>query len=181
MDKISHFKLFYKLLLINSITFGGGATIIPIIKDEFVNKNKYIKENKMNDIVALSSSIPGVMTVSASFLLGYELLGIFGAILAVLAAILPCIVILGIIALNYIKIIENKFLREILNYLSASISSLLIISTFNLFKKQFQMKKRNIYFLISFLAFILQIFFKINIVYILIVSIIFSYFYGREI
>ena len=47
MDKkeISLIDLFRRLFIINLVTFGGGYTIIPVIKDEFVYRGKYIKED----------------------------------------------------------------------------------------------------------------------------------------
>ena len=41
--KITLIELFKKLFVINLVTFGGGYTIIPVIKDEFVYRGKFIE------------------------------------------------------------------------------------------------------------------------------------------
>lgn len=67
MDKtISLKKLFFTFLKINTFTFGGGYTIVPIIRDEFVEHQPLISEDDMLDIVALAQSGPGAMAISAS-------------------------------------------------------------------------------------------------------------------
>ena len=54
--KITLIELFKKLFVINLVTFGGGYTIIPVIKDEFVYRGKYIEEDDMIKIVSLAFS-----------------------------------------------------------------------------------------------------------------------------
>ncbi|WP_052292034.1 chromate transporter [Streptobacillus moniliformis] len=112
MKKISYFELFKTLFIINSITFGGGYTIIPIIKDEFVEKNKVISDEQMLKIITLAQSIPGVMTISTSFLVGYYSLGLLGAIIATIASILPCIIVISFIAFSYSKFIANIYIQK---------------------------------------------------------------------
>ena len=60
---ISYFELFRALFKINSITFGGGQTIAPVILDEFSYKRKLISEEEMLDIIALAQSGPGSLAV----------------------------------------------------------------------------------------------------------------------
>ncbi|MDO5717334.1 MAG: chromate transporter, partial [Tissierellia bacterium] len=54
MKDISYFKLFKTFFKINAITFGGGYTIIPVIKDVFVDDLGLISDDEMMDIVALA-------------------------------------------------------------------------------------------------------------------------------
>ena len=103
--KISLIELFKKLFIINLVTFGGGYTIIPVIKDEFVYRGKYIEEDNMIKIISLAQSVPGAMTISTSFLVGYYTRGKKGSVIAVLASVLPCLIIIAAIAFSYTKLI----------------------------------------------------------------------------
>ena len=47
--KISLWELFLTFFRINAITFGGGYTIVAILRDEFVLRKKIIDENEMLD------------------------------------------------------------------------------------------------------------------------------------
>ena len=57
--EISLWKLFTTFFKINAITFGGGYTIVPIIKDKFVRDYGLMSEDEMLDIMALAQSGPG--------------------------------------------------------------------------------------------------------------------------
>lgn len=167
--KISFLKLFTSLFIINSITFGGGYTIIPIIKDEFVEKNNAITEEEMIKIVTLAQSIPGVMTISTSFLVGYYTKGFLGAIVAVAASILPCIIVISLIAFSYSKVIENIYIQKALKGISGAIIAMLFYTLYNMFVKQLNTKKKVFYVSINILVLILSLIFKLELVYILII------------
>lgn len=47
--------------------------MIPLIRDEFVEKQKWIEDEDITDVLALSQSLPGVIAVNASTFLGYRL------------------------------------------------------------------------------------------------------------
>ncbi|MDU7115390.1 MAG: chromate transporter, partial [Peptoniphilus harei] len=66
MKNISILKLFLTFFKINAITFGGGYTIVPVIKDIFVSDLELIDEDEMMDIVAISQGGPGAMAISCS-------------------------------------------------------------------------------------------------------------------
>ena len=87
MKKISLVKLFFTFFKINAITFGGGYTIVPVIKDIFVEDLKLINEDDMMDIVALAQGGPGAMAISASILTGYKLRGPIGAFICLVASV----------------------------------------------------------------------------------------------
>ena len=70
MKKISLIKLFLTFFKINALTFGGGYTIVPIVKDVFVEELEAISEDDMLDIVALAQGGPGAMAISTSILTG---------------------------------------------------------------------------------------------------------------
>jgi len=59
-------EIFITFLKINAFTFGGGYTIVPVIRDEFMKKRKLIDEDEMLGLVALAQSGPGAMAISTS-------------------------------------------------------------------------------------------------------------------
>ncbi|WP_066901126.1 chromate transporter [Streptobacillus notomytis] len=169
MKKMSYFELFKTLFIINSITFGGGYTIIPIIRDEFVEKNNVISDEQMLKIITLAQSIPGVMTISTSFLVGYYTKGLLGSIIAVIASILPCIIVILLIAFSYSKFIGNIYVQKILKGISGAIIALLFYTVYNMFVKQLSDKKKYFYLSINILVLILSLVFKFQLIYILLI------------
>lgn len=141
MNKISLYSLFWNLVYINTFTFGGGYTIVPVIKDRYVNKLNLISEDEMNEIMALAQSVPGVYAISVSFLLGRKLRGIAGSIVATIAAFLPSFIIIGIIFVFYEKFIQNIYVKKTLDGISAVISAVLLVTVINMLKSISKNKK----------------------------------------
>lgn len=138
---ISFIEIFITFFKINSITFGGGYTIVPIISEEFSHKKNLIGEDEMFDIVALAQSGPGAMAVSTSLLTGYKLRGFWGAIVALIASILPCILILSLISLFYLQFKSNFYIRSVFDGISGIICAVLLLTVFDMAKKATKLYK----------------------------------------
>ena len=69
---ISLLNLFITFFKINSITFGGGYTIVPVLIDELANNKKIITEEEMLDLQAIAQSGPGAMAINTSVLTGLD-------------------------------------------------------------------------------------------------------------
>lgn len=66
----SYLHMLLVFMKIGLFTIGGGPAMIPLIRDEFVEKQKWIKDEDITDVLALSQSLPGVIAVNASILFG---------------------------------------------------------------------------------------------------------------
>ncbi|HEX3040092.1 MAG TPA: chromate transporter, partial [Caproiciproducens sp.] len=94
-------KLFLSTFSVSAFTFGGGYVIVPLMKKKFVDELRWINEDEMLDIVAISQTLPGPMVVDASVLVGYRLAGPAGAAVALLSTLLPPFAILSVISMFY--------------------------------------------------------------------------------
>ncbi|MDY3118232.1 MAG: chromate transporter [Peptoniphilus sp.] len=162
MDKtISLGKLFLTFLKINTFTFGGGYTIVPIIRDEFVERLPLIEEDEMLDIVALAQSGPGAMAISASLLTGYRLRGPAGAVVCLLASVLPCWVIILSINMAYKQFRSNFYVNAALVGISGVISAVLFLTTYRMGKRAIQ-DDRGFSVLMIVVALVLGMFTDVN-------------------
>lgn len=156
MKNISLLKLFLTFFKINAITFGGGYTIVPVIKDIFVSDLKLIDEDEMMDIVAISQGGPGAMAISCSVLTGYYLRGPLGAVTCLVASSLPCLIILSVISNFYQEFKSNFFINSALEGISGIISAVLFITVLRMgvssYKKnpRFSMVMITLVFLVAF-------------------------------
>ena len=133
---ISLVKLFSTFFKINAVTFGGGYTIVPIIKDTFVNAG-YITEDEMLNIIALAQGGPGAMAISTSLLTGYKLRGAPGAVVCLIASALPCLIILSVISVFYEEFRSNFYINAALDGISGVICAVLIITVFRMAKSAY--------------------------------------------
>ncbi len=158
---ISLSEIFLTFVKINTFTFGGGYTIVPVIRDEFIYKKQLIEEEEMLDIVALAQSGPGPMAISTSLLTGYRLRGPLGAIVGLIASVLPCLVIITILYYVYDAVQENSWIQAAFAVMAGAISAVLVWTTFNMAKTA--LAKHPIFgAVLMVLAFVASYFFDVN-------------------
>ena len=131
-QKVTLLKLFLIFFKINALTFGGGYTIVPIIKQEFADKRALINEDDMLDLVALAQSGPGAMAISTTLLTGYKLKGPIGAVVSTAASVLPCLLIITIISYFYQQFRTNFWIHAMLTGISGVIGAILLVTTINM-------------------------------------------------
>lgn len=69
--------------------FGGGPSVIPLIRHEAVTKYKWMDNKEFGDVLAIANTLPGPIATKIAAYLGYRQKGTVGAIVSVLAHILP--------------------------------------------------------------------------------------------
>ncbi|HEX3017951.1 MAG TPA: chromate transporter [Caproicibacter sp.] len=117
--------LFLSTFSVSAFTFGGGYVIVPLMKQKFCDTLHWMNEDEMLDIIAISQSLPGPMVVDASALVGYRLAGVTGALVALLATILPPLVILSVISLFYQAFKTNRVVNAVLRGMQAGIAAII--------------------------------------------------------
>lgn len=132
---ISIAEMFMIFLKIASFTFGGGYTIVPVMKDEFSVKRKLIDEKEMLDIVSISTSGPGPMAINCAIITGYRLHGVFGAIMAAISSAIPSLVIITIISYFYKEFSENYYVKAALTGMGGAIAGVLLITSYDMAKQ----------------------------------------------
>lgn len=107
-------KLFYTFAKIGGFTFGGGYAMLPMLRKEVVEKNKWATEEEILDYYAIGQCTPGIIAVNTATFVGYNEAGTLGGIAATLGVIAPSIVIITIIAafvsgFSHFPVVQNAF------------------------------------------------------------------------
>lgn len=92
-------QLFLTFFKIGAFTFGGGWAMISIIEKEIVDKHKWLDREEFLDLLAVAQSLPGILAVNISAVVGDRLKGRRGSICAALGTILPSFMIILAIAI----------------------------------------------------------------------------------
>ena len=119
------FQIFTTFMKIGIFTFGGGYVIVTLMKKKFVDEYHWIDENEMLDLIAIAQSAPGAIAVNGAIVVGYKLAGVFGAITAIIATILPPLVIISIIAVFYEQFHNNMLVSQILMGMQAAVGAII--------------------------------------------------------
>lgn len=82
-------QLSWAMMKTGVLGYGGGPSVIPLIRYEAVSYYKWLDDDEFGEILALANALPGPIATKMAAYLGYRLKGWFGAVVAVLAHILP--------------------------------------------------------------------------------------------
>lgn len=74
---------------IGLLGFGGGQSIVPLVKVECVDRHHWLDEAAFLDALAFGNALPGPITVKLAARIGMDVAGIPGAIVAVFANCVP--------------------------------------------------------------------------------------------
>lgn len=163
--KFSLFKMFIIFLKIGAITIGGGLAMIPVIRHELVEKQKWVDEKEIVDLLAIAQSLPGVIAVNSSIYVGYKCAGIIGAVVAVVGVVLPSFVIILIIAFMLSNFADLWYVQKMFAGVRAGVTALIAIATYKLMKTAITDVAGVV---IAIAVFILLQFLRVDIAYIVI-------------
>lgn len=161
-----YLKLFTSTFYLSAFTFGGGYVIVPLMKKKFSEEYKWIDEDEILDLVAIAQSAPGVIAINSSIILGYRLAGIFGAVIAVTATVLPPLIIISIISLFYIAFRDNIIVNTVLKGMQAGVAAVIADVVFSMASKIIKAKEL-LPIMTMIIVFIASYFFKVNLVLII--------------
>lgn len=162
---MKYLKLFFEFFKIGLFTFGGGLSMIPFIQKSVVEKNKWMSEDEMIDMLAISESTPGPIAINCATFVGYRVGKIRGAILSTLGVVLPSFIIILIISLFYEKFIEVKIIKWAFLGIKAGVAALILNAGLKILKKT----EHNLFsFAIMLLAIEIALFTSIHTVFVII-------------
>ena len=161
--------LFFNMLYISTFTFGGGFVIVTLMKQKFVDKLHWMDESEMLDMTAIAQSSPGAIAVNAAILVGWRIAGFAGMLTAVVATILPPMVILSAISYCYQAFESNRYVALALKGMQAGVAAVILSVVFDLGGKVVQ-ERSALSILLMILAFLATFAFKVNVVLIILAA-----------
>ena len=159
-------KLFFEALYLSAFTFGGGYVIVSLMKKKFVDELHWIDEAEMLDLVAIAQSAPGPIAVNGAIVVGYKLAGLSGAVVAILATILPPLVILSVISFFYEAFRDNRLVSTLLFGMQAGVGAVIASVVWDMGASVVKQKSAA-QDAVMLAAFLLACVFKVNVVYII--------------
>ena len=126
-----YLKLFISFFNIGAFTFGVGCAMIPLIEREVVDKQNWIKREDFVDALAIAQSLPGVLAVNISILIGNKLRGLKGCLTATLGTILPSFLIILAIAIWFVQTYDNPVVERIFKGIRPAVVALIVSPVFS--------------------------------------------------
>ena len=126
-----YLKLFISFFKIGAFAFGGGWAMVPLIEREVVDKQNWIKREDFVDALAIAQSLPGVLAVNISILIGNKLRGLKGCLTATLGTILPSFLIILAIAIWFVQTYDNPVVERIFKGIRPAVVALIVSPVFS--------------------------------------------------
>lgn len=145
--------LFKSMFVLSACTFGGGFVIVSLMKKRYVEELKWLEEEEMLDVTAITQSVPGPLPVNASVIIGYRMAGIVGSLVAIGGTILPPMVIISVISLFYNQFRTNPYIATALEVMRAGVAAVIFDVVINLAGNVVK-TKRVLYIAMMIIAFI---------------------------
>jgi len=165
------FPLFVTFFKIGAFTFGGGYAMIPIIHREIAENRKWLSDDDILDIIAVSESTPGPIAINSATFVGYKVAGFWGAFFSTFAVVLPSFVIISLISYLLKEFSSIKAVSYAFFGIRAAVLALLLRALWLMYSK---CPKNAISYFIIALSFILSAFFDINLIFVIIICALFG-------
>ncbi len=128
-------KIFVSFFKIGLFTFGGGYAMMPLFRQELIDKHKYITENELIDYYSIGQCTPGIIAVNVATFTGYKVKGVRGALTATLAIVLPSLVIIMALAGILQALSDNQMVAHAFAGIRIGVIALILNEVIHLFKK----------------------------------------------
>jgi chromate transporter len=134
-EKMKQANIFMAFLRVGMLGFGGGPASIPLIQREVVEKYKWMKDEDFGDMLALGNALPGPIATKLAGYIGYRIGGFWGMVNAVLATIIPTIVLMIILlkSLNAYK--DEAWVKGMSSAVVPVVGVMLLKMTLNFIQK----------------------------------------------
>lgn len=128
-------ELFTTFFRIGIFTFGGGLTMLPLLKYELVEKKQWVEEEQLLDCYAIGQCTPGIIAVNTATYVGYLKKGILGGIFATLGMATPSIIIITVVATFLQNVIGYAVVQHALMGIRGAVCALMLNTVLSLAKK----------------------------------------------
>lgn len=104
---MTYWHLFLAFFRVGILGYGGGPSSIPLVKNEVVDKYKWMTDDEFSDVLALGNALPGPIATKMAGYIGWQVKGVFGMIIAIIASVVPTILLM-IVLLTFLNSFKDK-------------------------------------------------------------------------
>lgn len=141
MTKLS--TLYGAFFRIGLMMFGGAYSMLPLLEREVVDRYRWVTREELLDYFAISQCTPGIISVNAATLIGYNERGFRGSLCATLGVITPAIIIITVIASVLSGFAEIPAVIHAFAGIRVAVAALILSAVVKLFKDNVLRKPKD--------------------------------------
>jgi chromate transporter len=127
-------KFFLTCNKIGAFTLGGGYAMIPIMEQEFVDKNHWMERQEFMDIMVVAQTTPGIFSIDMASHIGYKTKGVWGGIVGAIGIALPSIIMILLIAMFFHTFKDNIYVAKFFRGARPAVVALIAAPCFKMAK-----------------------------------------------
>lgn len=125
--------LFWEFFQIGLFAIGGGLVTVPFLFD-LAEKYAWFNSNEITDMIAVSQSTPGPIGINMATYAGFKTAGIWGALIATLAEVIPSMIVIFFISRFLNKWEKNIYVNNVLKAIRPAVLALILFAGFDIAK-----------------------------------------------
>ena len=103
-----YIHIFLAFFIPGIVGYGGGPASIPLIEHEVVSRYGWMTTSEFSEVLALGNALPGPIATKMAGYIGFEIGGVFGAVVAILSTVAPSlflmiVLLMGTLALEFFQ------------------------------------------------------------------------------
>ncbi len=114
-----YLRLFYEFFKIGFFAVGGGLATLPFL-EKLSASTGWFTVADLTDMIAISESTPGPIGINMATYTGFKTAGVLGSIVATLGEVLPCVIMVLIIARFLRRFSDNPIVQAVFYGLRAA-------------------------------------------------------------
>ena len=120
-------KLTWTFLKVGLFAFGGGASVVPILRHEVVTRNGWMNQDDFLDAYMLGSTMPGPIGTNLAAYFGHKVAGWPGALISICASVLPVAMAMVLLTGLYLTHRDNPLVNGMLTGIRPVVLALLAV------------------------------------------------------
>lgn len=132
---MKQYQLFMAFFRVGMLGYGGGPASIPLVHKEVVEKYKWIDSDEFSDILAIGNALPGPIATKMAGYIGYRVGGYLGMVNAIVASIVPTIILMIIILTSLASFRDQPWVQGMAKAVVPVVGVMLAVLTWEFFQK----------------------------------------------
>nr|WP_234031419.1 chromate transporter [Lentibacillus cibarius] len=132
---MQQWRLMIAFFRVGMLGYGGGPGSIPLIHKEVVDKYEWMDEEEFGDLLALANTLPGPLATKLAGYIGYYVSGVIGMINAVLASIIPTILLMIVLLASLSSVRDVAWVEGMTAAVIPVVAMMLAVLTWQFFNR----------------------------------------------
>ncbi|MBP2078824.1 chromate transporter [Oceanobacillus polygoni] len=133
-----YIDIFIAFFIPGILGYGGGPASIPLIENEVVIRYGWMTVQEFSEILALGNSLPGPIATKMAGYIGYEVGGVFGAIVGLFATVAPSLILLIFLGGLLLKYKDSPKVKRLTLFVQPVIAILLGVMAWRFFSESYE-------------------------------------------